>query len=119
MTTRYKVYRIEEDGSVTPVERCWLDGYPVGDRQLEGVWFSITPEKNTIKVEIRPEDAEHFSTLATKKWLKEIKSYALKNDVFADEPYSEGECALIDTRSPWTVQHAYFSDVPTINGEPT
>ena len=55
-------------------------GYP--DRLLEGVKFSVRIVGGKLKASIHPDDAQYFSTLNTKYWLKKVNEYVQDYDVF-------------------------------------
>lgn len=60
-----------------------VNGYHVGDRLLEDVWFYAKvnngiPDLTTVRV--APYDAVYFSDLNQKKWLQEIREYITDED---------------------------------------
>lgn len=63
-----------------------FDGYPVGDRLLEGVFFIVKIVEGKLHVTIHPDYEDYFSKLNTEYWLKEVTDY-LQNvqnyDIFA------------------------------------
>jgi hypothetical protein len=68
------------------VTTALFDGYPVGDRLLDGVLFEceIVDEKVIVKGVIK-EDKEYFDTLNTERWLKKVTEYVQDYDVFQDQ----------------------------------
>lgn len=48
------------------LEYVLVDGYPVGDRLLEGVMFKYFPDGH---IEISEDDADYFSNLNEEKWI--------------------------------------------------
>jgi hypothetical protein len=65
------------------LEYVLMDGYSFGDRLLERVMFEVRKNNNTdFQVNIDKESEDYFNTLNKKKWLKEAKDYASKNDIF-------------------------------------
>lgn len=66
-------------------EYVLFDGYPIGDRMLEGVMFEVRKnDDGTLDVRISPDCADYFSQLNEAKWLREIKE-ALESGNFDDE----------------------------------
>lgn len=60
-----------------------MDGYPFGDRLLEGVMFEVRVDaKGKFSVKIDKDSAAYFSDLNQAKWLKAAKEYAKKNDIW-------------------------------------
>lgn len=59
-----------------------FDGYPVGDRLLEGVRFITKIVNGKLEATIHPEDESYFSTLNTEYWLKKVNEYVQDYDVF-------------------------------------
>lgn len=70
----------EHCGPITEVE---FDGYGFGERILEGVMFigTLSPDGKILSVKVRDIDADYFSDLNQKKWLKEAKTYLGETDV--------------------------------------
>lgn len=63
----------DDEGVVSEVDHAWIDGYPIGDRMLEGLWFKITiTTDNKFQAEVDSGSAEYFSTLNERKWLNEV-----------------------------------------------
>lgn len=60
------------------VDHVLVDGYPVGDRMLEGVMFKVQWGKSGkgYKASITENDVEYFNQLNEKKWLKAIEDFA-------------------------------------------
>lgn len=67
------------------VEVAYLDGYPFGDRLLEGVIFElrVSPDRSGLTASVIPSCAAYFEDLNGPKWLAEAVKYALQNDVFS------------------------------------
>jgi hypothetical protein len=67
-----------------------LDGYAVGDRDLEGTTFLITiQEDGTMKAEIHPDDADYFSKFNEKKFLEDAVKLAEDWDEFGIDGSNE------------------------------
>lgn len=60
------------------VEFGLVDGYDIGDRLLEGVYFEVRIKNGKYVVNVRADAKKYFDGLNTKKWLKDIKDYAKK-----------------------------------------
>ena len=75
-----RVFRCVDCGELDSV---LINGYTIGDRLLEDVFFVGTVEKNKVAVVIQPECATYFATLNQKKWLAEVRRYA--NRPMADD----------------------------------
>jgi hypothetical protein len=68
-----------------------IDGYPVGDRLLEGVLFQVSfDNKNKIKVEIEPSCYEYFESLNKSKWYKAIEG--IFESMIDDKDFSWASC---------------------------
>jgi len=68
-----------------------IDGYPVGDRLLEGVLFQVSfDSKNKIKVEIEPSCYEYFESLNKSKWYKAIEG--MFESMIDDKDFSWAAC---------------------------
>jgi hypothetical protein len=74
------LYFETEDGH--QIDTAFFDGYPVGDRLLEGVKFITKVVGGRLEVTIHPEDEEFLSTLNAKLWLKRVTDYVQDYDVF-------------------------------------
>lgn len=61
---------------------AFFDGYPFGDRLLEGFLFNakLLPD-GRLKVSV-PKNDYYFNQLNKEMWLKKALQYALKNDIF-------------------------------------
>jgi hypothetical protein len=81
--------RIDEDESETLIEKAYIDGYAVGDRILEGVWFEVTIVKNKFVVKPTAESSHYFNGLNKKQWLKAIADHCETNDVFQSDPQNQ------------------------------
>lgn len=64
------------------LDTALFDGYPVGDRLLEGVRFITKIVNGKLEVIIHPDDEGYFSTLNTKYWLEQVTDYVQDYDVF-------------------------------------
>ena len=64
-----------------PLEYALLDGYPVGDRLLEGVMFQVRLAESGVQVEVDPSGAKYFQNLNKKKWLTAVREYAAEADI--------------------------------------
>ena len=60
-----------------------FDGYPVGDRLLEGVLFIVKIVEGKLDVTIHPDYEDYFSKLNTEYWLKKVTDYVQDCDIFA------------------------------------
>lgn len=80
-----------------PVDHVLLDGYPVGDRLLEGVLFEIRFTKNgkSYTASTTKDDAEYMSQLNVKRWRKEMVEYAKGTDI-ASCPKCDGDVDVAD-----------------------
>jgi hypothetical protein len=95
------MYFDDEDGK--KYNKAYFDGYHVGDRLLEDVWFEAYIENNTLKVKpASEEDEDYLDTLNKKMWLDNALAYAEDNDIFADKPHGEKElCLFNDDGTPY------------------
>lgn len=75
------------------VDKVRVDGYPFGDRLLEGVYFIVTPTKDTVKASLDPEFNSYFESqgISKKKWEREATNYA--KDAIEDDHPESFECA--------------------------
>jgi hypothetical protein len=64
------------------LDTAFFDGYPVGDRTLDGVLFITKIVNGKLEAIIHPEYESYFSTLNTKYWLKKVNEYVQDYDVF-------------------------------------
>jgi len=65
------------------IDHVLFDGYPVGDRMLEGVMFECRKnEHGEWQVNISPKYASYFEDLNQAKWLKAVKDALPENDYF-------------------------------------
>ena len=74
------LYFESEDG--TQFDTAIFDGYPVGDRILEGVRFIVKIEDGKLHPTIHPDDAGYFFTLNEKYWMDKVTEYVQDYDVF-------------------------------------
>jgi len=91
------LYFESEDG--TQSDTAIFDGYPVGDRTLEGVRFIVKIEGGKLHPTIHPDDAGYFSTLNEKYWMDKVTDY----DVFI-HPQTGEDVYLVTDETP-VVQH--------------
>jgi len=63
-----------------PLDYILFDGYPFGDRMLEGVMFRFYPDG---KVQIDDDDDAYWQSLNTKAWLEVAKECGPQVDVGA------------------------------------
>lgn len=63
-----------------------IDGYPVGDRLLEDVWFQVSTTQNGLKVEVDVSCANYFAQFNKSMWYKRIEEY------FQYVGYGEATC---------------------------
>lgn len=64
------------------VKVATFDGYPFGDRLLEGVKFdAVLNDEGEVSVSVRPEAEAYFADLNQKKWLAEAKRFIEGTDV--------------------------------------
>lgn len=66
------------------IDEAEFDGYPFGDRLLEGVKF-VAKKHDDGTCEVRPkssDDTTYLQSLNTKRWMKEAKTFAESNDIF-------------------------------------
>jgi hypothetical protein len=62
-----------EEGEVS---EAILDGYGIGDRQLEGVRFVFTIVEDELKVRVHPDDVDYFTQFNQEYWYNEALEYA-------------------------------------------
>lgn len=109
-------FKVDVQGNIVEeVDAVYINGYHVGDRLLEDVMFRIKPTENRkdITVEVVESSADYFNSLNTKKWLKEVKKYAIGYDVFSlSEDGSDDDGVLYDKDLPCSEQGAYFENEP-------
>jgi len=55
------------------VDHLVFDGYPVGDRMLEGVMFEIRKSDNGLQIKVEDDAKEYFESLNEKMWLDQIR----------------------------------------------
>ena len=57
------------------IDKAMYDGYGVGDRLLEGVYFEVRYDVsgNLRVVRVTPSAADYFNGMNTSKWLREIQ----------------------------------------------
>jgi len=63
------------------IDEAKFDGYPFGDRQLEGVMF-VARKNDDGTCEVRAEDERDLHGLDKAYWLEMAKAFAEKNDIF-------------------------------------
>ena len=64
------------------IDHVFIDGYPFGDRLLEGVLFKVEDKNGKPHaIGVAEESAEYFSGLNEKKWLKECEAFCLELDI--------------------------------------
>ena len=80
------------------LDTALFDGYPVGDRLLEGVMFIVNIVNGKLEATIHPDDEGYFSTLNTKLWLKKVTDYIQDYDVFTHP--ENGEDVYLVTDEP-------------------
>ena len=75
-----KTFKCDKCGDV---DHVLIDGYPFGERLLEGVMFEIRFTKNGkgYTAKTNPDDAEYMTQLNEKRWLKEAVEYAKDADM--------------------------------------
>jgi len=91
------LYFESEDG--TQFDTAIFDGYPVGDRILEGVRFIVKIEDGKLHPTIHPDDAGYFSTLNEKYWLDKVTNYVQDYDVFSHTQNGEDVYLVTDDES--------------------
>ena len=74
-----KTFKCDKCGDI---DHVLIDGYPFGDRLLEGVMFEIRFAKGAkkYKAAITKDAREYFSTLNEKMWLKQAEEHAEGED---------------------------------------
>lgn len=80
------------------LDTALFDGYPVGDRILEGVMFVVKIVNGRLKASIHPDDADYFETLNSKLWLERVEKYIQDYDVFSHP--ENGEDVYLVTDEP-------------------
>ncbi len=77
------------------IKSAELDGYSVGDRDLEGTTFIITVQKDgSLKAKIAPEDKEYFKKFNQAQFLRDAVSLAEDTDMFT-VPGTDEDCELV------------------------
>lgn len=61
------------------VNKIIVDGYPFGERLLEGVEFIVTNQPNGLKVKETDECKQYFKQLNQKMWYNECIQYVKDN----------------------------------------
>lgn len=78
------------------VSEAIMDGYLIGDRQLEGVRFVFTIENNNLKVRVHKDDKEYFTQFNQEYWFNEALEYiehdpdCLETDLGGDYVWIDG-----------------------------
>lgn len=107
----------KEDGTI--VKEAWFDGYPFGDRVLEGVMFKATiGDSGHMSVTIAPSCAEYFSNLNEKKWLKEAVDFAMDSDMFQEREDGGEELELVEDKAPGVRSKASYIRLVKAQGFP-
>ena len=88
------LYFESEDG--TQFDTAIFDGYPVGDRILEGVRFIVKIEDGKLHPTIHPDDAGYFFTLNEKYWMDKVTEYVQDYDVFIHSQTGEDVYLVTD-----------------------
>jgi hypothetical protein len=115
MADGLKFYHVgESDGTFTPADSGWIDGYCFGDRLLEGVMFRIcVGADGRLAAEVGPASAAYFDGLNGKRWLNEAVAYAARLDMFASsETANDDAVVLYDHSKPHTEQAARYETEP-------
>lgn len=81
------------------LDTAYFDGYPVGDRLLEGVLFITKIVNGKLEVTIHPDDNDYFSTLNTEFWLTKVSNYVQDYDVFIHPQTGEDVYLVTDEPS--------------------
>ena len=90
-------------GTISTVK---IDGYAVGDRVLEGVWFLCEITRKSVRnVRVNAGDAAYFNTLNTKLWLKEVKDYI--TDIVDNDDWDSFNCNTCGRDTVWPNQAAH------------
>lgn len=69
------------------IEKGYVDGYSVGERELEGCYFEITIQDDKVVAKIRDKDKdwfEHFSEKDQNRWIEWAIEDAEENGVSSD-----------------------------------
>lgn len=83
-----------DDGRL--IKTAYFDGYPVGDRLLEGCMFKATVQDDgSLKVEIAPSGADYFSGLNQEHWLDLALKWAVQGDIFSRDEIGTGEDVVL------------------------
>jgi hypothetical protein len=98
------------------IDKAYIDGYPFGERILDGVIFEITIENDAFKAKITPKCADYFAKLNEKRWLAEAEEYAARNDVFGVDPdmREQNEAVCWDDALPNDEQTFNCEETPII-----
>lgn len=79
-----------EDGRTT--QTAFLNGYYVGDRQLEGVMFKLfLDEKGFLEVSTAEDSVSYMATLNEDYWLSVALATAEGWDIFCDNESGNGD----------------------------
>ena len=107
----------KEDGTL--VKETWFDGYPFGDKVLEGVMFKATiGDSGRMSVAVAPSCADYFSSLNEKKWLKAAIDHAQDNDMFQEREDGGEELELVEDTAPGVRSKASYIRVVKMTGLP-
>lgn len=95
-----KKFKGFEKGDGTLVKEAWFDGYPFGDKLLEGVMFKATiSDRGFLFASVGPASAAYFSSLS-RKWLSAAAEYARDNDIFCEREDGGEEVKLVEDKDP-------------------
>ena len=79
------------------VEKVYIDGYPVGDRLLEGVMFEcVIRGERVVVTGVTPTCEAYFDCLNRTKWIREVEEFAQTRDLFCVDPSGSGDDAWIE-----------------------
>jgi len=76
------------------INKAVIDGYGIGDRLLEGVWFDIIIQDNQLIVTVDIESKEYFDQFNKELWYKKVKEEV--HNGYAECPNCHEEIILRD-----------------------
>lgn len=76
-----------------PIDKALVDGYGIGDRLLEDVWFGVEIDGKKLKVQVDPDAKDYFEQFNEKLWYDKVKEEARNHH--AECPQCHEEVKLI------------------------
>lgn len=93
------MYALKNAETGDEADVLYVDGYEIGDRQLEDVVFEVrlTAQADDIIVEPRITDAQYFATLNAPYWLGAVRDAVLRGVPLSTDADADDECGEIIT----------------------